>query len=916
MLNPAQGPDRQAAWIWSDADGAGRNVFVRFSRTLALDAQPEEAFICLFADARWRLSIGGRIVAYGPGRFVTGHPAYDRIDLCAHLAAGSNTILVEVWAPGSSSFQVMADSSGGFIAWGSVSAAGRRHGLATPGDWLVQRSTARDALAPSYSFAQGPVEILDQAALPEDAWSVPVLRQRPPWGPLEPRSIPPLGLEVRPAVGLRLLAALATGERRLACRSRRDDQKQRGQRFLYALPIRSPVAQRVEMGLFWGPHWVNGTALEMVNDPLRGNRQNATVHLAAGWNLLYGEPEILTEIWAQHIAIPDGAGLETGTLRWSAAMAKEEVPSASGRVPAEAEALAGLGVSWLDEDPVGGQRGHPAREMAWDRPGRALPATLPAVLDGAADPQGWVAVADMGGEFLGHIRVRIDATAGTVLDIASDERFRADGLLGLYTSNPFVDSADRVVLAGGMQEVELFHPRGGRFIQLAVRPPAGGGTAILHAIEVRDHQVPVARDGSFACPDPVFAWTWEASHRTLQACVEDAFVDCPWRERGTYLGDALVESATLAAFSSDLSIARRTLHLFAQARLPNGMLQDCAPACNRKGFSEFTLIWILLLHQLWSRDGSIEDARRLWPVVRGILDSPVLRLGPDGLCTPELGCFIDWGIAKGDRDPEGNACVNAFFARALACATELAAALGRPGEAAELDARRARLVEAMQARLWLPGQGRFARKLLDGQPDPAGPALHANVLMLAFGLVGGAQEAAVLAHVESGLEANLSRCLAGVEEGYLELYFLSYALEGLYRHGRVELAERIMRSHWGHMREHGAWTIWECLRRGESGAGSLCHAWSTTPARWFHERILGVRPLRRGEPTVMLVAPESCLDAADGVVPHPAGPIRVAWRREDGRLRIEASGPPGVVLRIAGGGDPVRPRPAAGTAGR
>lgn len=883
--------DTAAQWIWCDADGAGRNVFARFRRCLALAAAPASAVLHLFADARWRLRINGAIVAYGPGRFVTAHPCYDSIDLAAHLRSGDNELLVEAWAPGSSTFQVMADSSGGFIAWGAAGA----HDLATPGAWQVQRATAWDAQAPSYSFAQGPVEILDLARLEAEAWTVPVRRRTTPWGPLAPRAIPPLRLHVQPAAGVRLLAAIAGGERRLACRVPRGDGPPRGQRFCYALPIRSPVAQRVRLGLFWGPHWVNGAELAMRDDPLQGNRQNTEADLRAGWNLLYGEPEILTEVWAQHIALPDDVGLELGRLRWSAAVPGAQTPSQRGTAPADEAALATLGLAWSDA-PTGG---HPARDLAWDRPGRTLPPQLPAHLDAAADPQGWVALLDMGGEFLGHLRVRLSAPAGTVLDVASDERLRQDGLLGMYRSNPFVDGTDRFILPGGAQVVELFHPHGGRYVQLAIRP-GGPGEVVLHGVEVRDHQVPVARDGAFACPDPVFVWTWEASYRTLQACVEDAFLDCPWRERGTYLGDALVEAATLAAFSRDVSVARRTLDLFAQSQRPDGSLQDCAPAWQRGGLGDFTLIWVLFLHQLWARDGDLAEVRRHWRTLERILASPSLGVDADGLCTLAQKPFIDWGVTPEDREPAGNACTNAFRIRALACAVELAGALGERATERRWRDEHDRALAAFRRLLWLPAAGRFARARRDGAALADGAALHANVLALAFGLASPEQEPAVLALVERAVAVNCARTL-GSEPGYLELYFLAYALQGLYRHGRVALAEQAMREHWGYMRSHDAWTIWECLRRGEHGAGSLCHAWSTTPVRWFHERILGVRPLRVGDPTVMLVAPESALDAAEGVVPHPAGAIRVAWRREGGRLRIDASGPPGVELRVASG---------------
>lgn len=894
---------RDAAWIWCGADSGGRNAFARFRRRLVLERRPERAAVSLFGDARWRLWIDDAIVAYGPGRFVPAHPEFDTIDLLPWLAEGVHELLVEVWSPGCSTFQTMPESSGGLIAWGEIRCGAATISLATPGDWQAQRPTAWDAMAPSYSFAQGPVEVLDRRRLGSDPWAVPRILQEGPWGVLEARSLPDLGHAVTAVSGLRLAAALDTGESHLSCRCARDPRLPDEQRFAYALPIHARRAQRVSLGLFWGPHWLNGRGLDMANDPRLGNRQNTTVELHAGWNLLYGEPQILTGVWAQHIALPAAAGLQTGELRCGPAMRVDGVPSRLGRVPATLSELDGLGIDWRT-----GDAGHPARHMAWDRPGRALSCDLPLELDPQADPEGWVVVADAGGEFLGHIRVVIEAPAGTVLDVASDERLRDDGLLALYASNPFVDGADRFVLAGGRQEVELFHPRGGRFIQIAVRPPAGPGRVRLLAIAVRDHQVPVARDGAFACPDPVFTWAWETAHRTLQACVEDVFVDCPWRERGTYLGDALVEAATLAAFDRDPSIARRTLRLAAQAQRPDGLLQDCAPSWHRNPFGDFTLIWILLLHQLWARDGRLDEARDCWPVLERILASPALRPDDGGLCRagPECPMFIDWGVDRADRDGEGNACLNAFRIRALACAAELAGALGRAQDAARLTMQGEAARQAFCDRLWLPEQGRFARRLVDGRPDPDGLAVHANALALAFGIAAGAQEPGVLAHVEHWVDRNLERALADREDGYLELYFLSYALEGLYRCGRTATAERVMREHWGHMQEAGAWTFWEAVRRGASGAGSLCHAWSSTPARWFHERILGVRPLRAGDPSHMLVAPDCLQEWAEGTVPHPAGPLRVAWRRQDGRLLIQATAPPGVTLHIAGGGSAER----------
>jgi hypothetical protein len=900
-----------AHWVWCDDHGRGRNVFVRFRRVLHLVGEIQTADFALFGDARWRLRVNEQIVAYGPGRFVPTHPEFDRLDLRPWLRTGDNELLVEVWSPGSSTFQTMPESAGGFIAWGTVRTSAGEHGLATPGRWQVQPATAWDPQAPAYSFAQGPVEILDQRIQrAEETWFAPVLRAQGPWGDLQPRSIPPLGLGLREPVALPLVATLIDDEIRISGRRQRREDIPAPQRFPYAIELTSPCVQTVTAGLFWGPHWLNGELLATTRDPVCGNRENAVLHLRRGSNLLYGEPEVLTDIWGHYLALPRAAGLTMGPLRLGAVQPEAELRTRRGDVPATCSALEQR-LDWVEIPATGNHGVTPARDLAWDRPGRSLGSglALPLLLDPATAPAGWVLIADFGDEFLGHVQVELTAPAGTVVDVASDERMRGDGLLGLYTSNPFVDGADRIIHAGGRAVLELFHPRGGRYLQIAIRPPAArpdDAAAVepleLHRLAVRDHQVPVLGDGRFCSADPVFNWTWDASRRTLQACVEDAFLDCPWRERGTYLGDALVEAATLAAVSGDLAIAKRSLRLWAQSQMPDGQMQDSAPSWHRTPLVDFSLLWIVLLHQLWQRDGELGDARRWWPVVGRILASPRYQTSIGVLwdCGPECHLFVDWGVHRADRTGRGNACLNAFRLRALECACELAGAVGAAADAARWQAERSAVLAAFRSALWLPQEGRFAGRLTDsGAADAAGEGLHGNVLALAFGLADAGQEAALLAYVESKLAENCQRALAGRTQGHLELYFLSYLLEGLYRCGRSTLAEAVMREHWGLMRSRGAWTMWETVSHGSVGGGSLCHAWSTTPARWFHERVLGVRPLTAGEPGRWLVAPESALDWAEGMVPVPGGgSIWVAWRRIRGRIAIEATASPGIELVV------------------
>ena len=903
-------------WFWTPTPSE-RNAFVCFRRDLSVTAAPEEAVLRIAADARYRLRVNGTTVACGPLRFVPAHPCEDRHDLRPWLRVGANAVTVEVWSPGSSTFQTMPEARGGFAPAGTVISSGRRDDLGT--GWRARACAAWDVEAPAFSFAQGPIEICDTAALPEawflpgDAgagWSEPQAVAGGPWGAITPRGLPDLALTIDAPGTLSLAARLADDEQRLGCRVFHAGFTRRAAgpkpRFPYAVCIHSSKDQTVAVGLFWGPHWLNGESLPAKNDPLRGNRQNADLVLRAGWNLLYGEPEVLTQSWCMNLAWPKAAGLRFAAeasegptaMRYADCDEPTAMPSARKAVPAKPADLAGLGLAWrtaratdTDTTPL------PSRDCAWDQPGEILArdaaAAFPQALSG-----GTVLVYDFHREFLGTVTIEIEAPAGTIVDVANDERLRTDGLLGLYATNPFTDTADRFVCRGGRQTIEGFHPRGGRWLQIHVRPPGLKSPVILHRVAITSAQVPVVRDGRFESSEPIFDWSFETGLATLRACVEDAFLDCPWRERGTYLGDALVEQSALASVTRDLRVARRSLELWAQGQLPDGQMQACVPSWHRRPHEDFSLWWIPAVRDYWALSGDLAFVKQYRGVIDRILESPAWKTEDASLWTAVgLHIFIDWGATKGAHTGRGNACLNAIRILAREAAAELCDAVGDAVAAKAHRVEATKVRDDLAARLWNAAEGRFAAHLgSDGVRDDAESARHANVLCLLADVVDGERKAAAWAWLEAQLATNLADgCGKGQASGHCELYFLYYVLRLCYRDGKVLLAERIMREHWGLLMRRGAWTMWECFCRGFMGGGSQCHAWSCGPLAFLREQVLGVT-WAPGVDDRVRVAPNSLLTWAKGEVPHPRGVIAVHWRRQAGKVFLEVAAPSGVAV--------------------
>jgi hypothetical protein len=884
----------------------GRNQFVSFERRFVCGANPQ-ATLHLFADTRYRLFVNGEFVAYGPGRFVTAHPEYDTHDLTLRLRAGENILRVEVNYYGCSSFQTMPDGLPGFIAAGGT--ADGRVDFATPGDWRARIHRAWDANAPHFSFAQNPAEICDTRMLageldgPAVHPVVPLPSAATPWPKPRSRSVPyPDYALVRP---VRILVAGPAAEKqRWGVQLQRDRNLPAGggnqkQFVAYATWIHSPRAQNVSLDCFWTDLELNGEALKIEYPGRLGNHGEARIELRAGWNFLAGKVEIILEQWPLIFGLPRSAGVSLHALP---ALACPEtfaisLPRAEPALlpfpaaPADYVLPAGWTLAFSDL-----MRVTPARLTAWDSTADAVARAIPYCdLGQLASPTVPAAIwsFDFDDEYYGQPVIEVEAPAGSVLDVAYDDWKRADGCVNLYHSNPFTDAADRFILCGGRQRIEVLNPRGGIYLQIVLRTPADSPPAglMVHDVAIRRRTLLNQGAGTFSCGDPVLDWAWRTSVHTLRASTDEAYADCPWRERGSYIGDSLVSFHLNRLLTDNLSPARRTLQNFGRAQLPDGQLACCAPSWLTRPHEDFTLIWIQAVRDFWAYTGDTAFVAAQWPVIQRIFASPAWQPDADGLWdTTGLRVFLDWGVLQSEREGAGNAAVNVIRVAALRAAAEMASVLGQANAAARFTAEADRVVIALMARLWNEAEGRFNASI-----GAITPALHANILALRYG-IGPADR--VLGYLEPMLRENFRKGCQGPQfSGYAELYFFYYLLPALAAHDRVPLAETLLQEHYGFLKSLGYPTLTEGFHAAEKGQGSCCHSWSGSPAIFATEFILGLRLANPGQPDHWILNPvNSSQFRAEGVLPHPRGSICVSWRRDGDRILARASVPPGVTL--------------------
>jgi alpha-L-rhamnosidase len=902
------------SFVWEDATGDGRARVVWFRRDLELGAAPSEATLHLFASSRYLLRINGAVIASGPARSYPEQPELDSIDLAPHLAAGHNVLDVQVLSFGTSSFQLRRQP-GAFVAWGSVRAGDQLHDLATPGAWRCRRDGGYDETAPRMSFAMAPIEVYDArrpgavawaVARADEGWSATVpLHSQAAWGPLRPRSIPPLDTRWVAPRSVRAAFALDDSETLVSFRVPVPDagrvEYQTQHLLLARTRIFSPRAQSVPFGLWWGQYWVNGQGpLASAPSPGQRNRNVVWVPLHEGYNDFFVRYTSVFGSWDFYLSYPRESGLE---LSASGRHDDDVVFESAGPFPPEVEralaqqpmplprgrAAASPSAPDIAFRPVarGARSVNPAVEVSWRKTGAPLPLD-PARTRDIAVPAGHdtALVFDLGGTRLGRLRVDYEGPAGSTLDFGWAEEL--SGALPAVLQQHGLFTGARHVSAGGASHFETIQPYGMRYLQVNV----SGHTAPLTIRELGLVQelYPLPARGRFESSDPALDALWRMGERTLRVCAEDSYIDTPFRERALYAGDLLVEIAVTLATSGDLRLAQRSL------RLLQGMYRDLfVPGAERHPdeiglLEDFPLLSLEAYGWVVDATGDLAFARELFPAYCRLLDAILARRGPDGRVLNET-VFIEWVLPEADRHGVASAAYHALLGRALSSLARVARRLGQPELATRYDAAAGEVARVLGG-FWDPAAGAFRDGSRAGEPMPSHLPIS-SAWPSFWGLTSQSQELALARFWQTELGAETPR------SSRVSPYGGFFVLGALYRHGHAALAEDFMRRYWAPMLADPEGTLWEHFERHE---GTSSHAWSAAPTYYLSTEVLGVGLGYPEAATLddIIIAPRAeTLSWARGVVPHPRGAISVDWRLDGDLLRVSVSAPPGVRYRVA-----------------
>jgi len=920
-------------YIWSDQHGKGRNLHGMFRRSFEVSGSVKKAELNLFADSVYELYVNGRTINFGPARFDPRTPEYDSYDLMPHLREGRNVVAVLVNHFGCVVYRSMP-ARAGLIVWGTVEMQdGSSVSLVSGREWKAKPSDAYQSSAVKQSFSLEPMEIFHQdrepdgwktVAFDDSKWADAVgLKKQDTWGSLSPRSIPFMsGEEVLPE-RIMHLNPLKIKEEIYSFRApsnywhefnfelaRRAEFKA----VLFYTWIYSSEAKAVSAGLFWGEYWLNGELLTGRESSDEASlRVVCQFYLKEGWNFFFGKIDAYSDAVDFYLGLPEGENLVLNAdqkmdgdviFRRTEVLRTEEFEALGGEeaLPFAVDNLPSVSCGWLDVT-VEGVANNPARERDWDCFGAEVPDVSPSDLNGFVFskeqfPNGFALELELGAMRLLKPEIEIEGVEGATVDFAFSEYLNGGNRAKLFPTHLY-QSAARATCARSRLEWSPMQPHGFRYLVLTVRNPSGN--IKLNRLTLRSAEYPVEEIGEFSCSDPLLNEIWTMCKRTEMTDMEDAYIDCPGRERGMYIRDTIIQYHNNLALFGDQKLMRRCLKLYGMSSAPDGKFRACYPLEKDYTVADFSLNMVEGFWNYVQQTGDLSVVRDCWEKIVANLGwfNELSDEREDGLLDAEWhtkrGKESHYNGFTGDNQSgmryDGiNSVFSSMYLSALRAAAQLADRLEDLAVVRDCRCRYEKVKASVNQLCWDEKIGSYADTL-----EKKNFSSQAAIIAIRAGVPNAAQTQALRKFMKDAMGSlfvNGHNPDGGV---LVSPHFCFYLFEALYQIDLPELAEKLMREGWSWMMSLGTKTCTEFF----SQKGSWCHAWAASPAYYLSRHALGVQISENPDSDDVEICVQTSLDWAEGVYPHPKGPIHIKWHLENGKRvfdRVEA--PEGVSITI------------------
>lgn len=463
-------------------------------------------------------------------------------------------------------------------------------------------------------------------------------------------------------------------------------------------------------------------------------------------------------------------------------------------------------------------------------------------------------VLDFGREVFGCLDIAISRANDGTIDIGYSEALE-DGRV--MPNKGDIKYTDRLILRKSKQAWCSFEPRAFRYLQLDFRNCSK--PISLNHVFVRESTYPVEWKGDFECSDELLNQIWKTGAETARLCMEDTYIDSPWRERAQWWDNVSVAAKVAYYAFGDNTLFAQALKHIAQSQRRDGAVFALYPSSADDQFPDFGARWVMSVWDYYIQSGDKRLLTTLYPAVVRWLRWIEKYIDDEGLLNNVEGnTFIDWA----EIDRRGAiVALNCLCLGALRATARMAQALHKNDEAENWEKAALSLKGAIDRHFWSAKRGLYADAIVEGKLQEHF-SKQSNVLAALHNIPDHYQKSSIFRKVLT------DDSLQPIDTPQ----FMSILVEALCTSGEYADALNLIRNEWGPMISEGATTFWEFFTQ----EGSLCYAASTAPTYQLQAHFLGIMPTE--DTRVVHIEPHPAgLEWAKGAVYTSLGIVAVEW---------------------------------------
>ncbi len=527
------------------------------------------------------------------------------------------------------------------------------------------------------------------------------------------------------------------------------------------------------------------------------------------------------------------------------------------------------------------------------------------------EPVPGVFVYDIGQNLTGWAEIRVNAPAGTAIEIFYSEKLSADGKASIVGNDLVFGQlqTDYYIAKGAGDEVwtPRFSYKGFQYVQLS--SPKGEPLPKDCSVTVeRIHQVRtgLARTSGFEASNGTLNRIFGNTAWAIQSNMHGIITDTPVYEKNAWTGDASLTAGTASLLFDTERLYWKMFQDMLDAQTAQGEVPLLAPSNENYGYvgkpafkplnccgatPAWDSFWFVIPWESWMRYGDRRALEKTYPAMRKYLDEWIpqwTNKDGDGFAHTLTAGLGDWVPPQGV--PTINALTSsAYYAYLTRIAAKTARVLDKPQDAARYDELFKKIRTDFNAR-FLGRDGFYREK----DADPF--VQSAQIFPLAFDLVPDEQRAAVASRLADDIMKNRG---GHARVGVLGARWVLPVLTATGHHAvAYTVATQTTEPSWGYWTDVAKFTAlgehWTADTRSRN------HHFFGAIVQWFYEDLAGLRPLEPGFRKIEFKPeiPTTGLERVSASYESIRGRVAIAWKRTATGMELEVTVPANATGRV------------------